>query len=658
MHSIKFVLIIAALALSLSGSLVANSPLTINLPETGQINVLSDDTVPEVTARVARISYIIGDVQIRRFESQEWEQATLNLPIVEGDEITTSRDARFEIQFDRNTHLRINENAYLKVSKLLDEGIALSLSQGTVALRANSFDKDRSYFEIDAPGSTIAVQRSGMYRIDAGQPGDTEIRVAATGGGEARLYSETSGFTVKNGRSARIFVGGNNAGEWEPGDASLNADAFDRWALDRDMAVAKSLEKAHYDTYYDQDIYGAEDLNDYGEWVYTKKYGYVWRPFRTTVSSYSDWSPYRYGHWRWIPPYGWTWVNDEPWGWATYHHGRWFYDDGYWNWSPYGYYRSMRSWWSPAMVVITTWGGSICWYPLPYSYQYYNYNYYYNNHGWGGGHGGPHPTPTPRITPNPVGTPTPVVTGPIDRIKGPKLPPFQTVPPTGVVTVNADQFGRIRKGNQMPPLAVANAVLSTVPNDQTGVKLPTIKEIKGPLSTGIKAEQPSMIKTQSPVRTGATVRNTDKPLDNDLRTTRVFGGRPPMTTRPDVPPANVESPTVRTPRDTGVIVRPPTVKTEVPTAPMTKTPKPTSPPAETSRPPEMTKPTPRYDPPVRETPRYNPPPPRQDTPRSDPPPTRQPPKSDPPAAKPAPKPDSKPAPIEDRGGGKKKDGPR
>ena len=92
----------------------------------------------------------------------------------------------------------------------------------------------------------------------------------------------------------------------------------------------------YYDKYYDRDIYGAEDLSDYGEWIYTRKYGYVWKPYPHGDKHYADWSPYRYGNWRWIPPYGWTWVNDEPWGWATYHHGRWIFADGYWAWTPYG----------------------------------------------------------------------------------------------------------------------------------------------------------------------------------------------------------------------------------------------------------------------------------------------------------------------------------
>jgi hypothetical protein len=37
----------------------------------------------------------------------------------------------------------------------------------------------------------------------------------------------------------------------------------------------------------------------------------------------ADWAPYRYGHWRWVAPWGWTWIDDMPWGFAPSHYGRW-----------------------------------------------------------------------------------------------------------------------------------------------------------------------------------------------------------------------------------------------------------------------------------------------------------------------------------------------
>jgi hypothetical protein len=48
-----------------------------------------------------------------------------------------------------------------------------------------------------------------------------------------------------------------------------------------------------------------------------------------------DFKPYATnGHWV-LTDGGWTWASDYPWGWATFHYGRWFFEDGYgWMWIP------------------------------------------------------------------------------------------------------------------------------------------------------------------------------------------------------------------------------------------------------------------------------------------------------------------------------------
>ncbi len=97
---------------------------TINAFET------DDDYTPQVTARVARITFLNGDVQIKRNGVENWEKATNNLPLAEGDELTTSNQTRVEIEFDRYNYLRLGENSYLKITTLRDGGIAVSLPQG------------------------------------------------------------------------------------------------------------------------------------------------------------------------------------------------------------------------------------------------------------------------------------------------------------------------------------------------------------------------------------------------------------------------------------------------------------------------------------------------------------------------------------------------
>ena len=535
--------------------------------------VVLDDYTPEVTARVVRISFIRGDVQIRRAdengEKQEWERAALNLPVVEGDEISTGQNTVVEIQLDSYNHIRLWENAYLKFTTLRDEGIAVSLSQGTMSLRARVFDKNKSYFEMDAPGTTVSIERTGMYRVDAGNTRNAEINISATEEGEAKIYTQTSGFTLRNGRSARIIIEGNYAGDYETSDVARVTDEFDEWVLQRDAVIAKRLNEAYYDKYYDRDQFGAEDLNDYGEWIYTRDYGYVWKPYPNSVSSYYNWSPYRYGHWRWVPYYGWTWVNDESWGWATYHHGRWVWHNNYWVWSPYGYYRWRRSWWQPAMVTIVTWNGStICWYPTGWNDNYYDFNRGYrsrnrrNNGSYQNNN--PNPNPTNPTSPNPTPT-TPVLTpAQINEIRrtNAKTPTLMRIPPSAVVAVNAEEFGKRTRGYQTAPLETAKKVLSQTPGEQQNPPLlPDYKEIKGKIGKDILIENPRVDDQKEVlIKTGASTRVSGKSLDQKLQNERIFGNRQPTIIQ-DVKPDALETKTdTNEPRKTGVVKRLPPVK--------------------------------------------------------------------------------------------------
>jgi len=533
--------------------------------------VVMDDYTPEVTARVVRISFIRGDVQIRRIgddgTKQEWERAALNLPIVEGDEISTGANTVVEIQLDSYKHIRLWDNAYLKFTTLRDEGIAVSLPQGTMNIRAYSFDKNNSYFEIDAPDTTISLQKAGMYRIDSGDTQSSQIKVTATEDGEAKVYTSTSGFTLRSGRTAQIFVQGNYAGDYETTNVSRLTDEFDEWVLQRDAAVAKRLNEAYYDKYYDRDMYGAEDLNENGEWIYTKKYGYVWKPYPNTISRYADWSPYRYGHWRWVPYYGWTWVNDEPWGWATYHHGRWVWDNNYWVWCPYSYSRWRRSWWTPGVVRIVTWNGStICWYPLGWDDDYYDYNRgyrrrnirVYNNTTIINNNTTIINNPTPTPTPTPPGL-TPEQINEIRRTNA-KTPTLMRIPTNAVVAVNAEEFGKQTRGGRTLPLQTAKQVLSQKTDDnQTPPILPPFEQVKSKISKEILIENPRINKSDELVKTGATQRENGKSLDQKLEKERIFGNRQPIIVRE---PKN-ENPTKTDsdePRKTGAVTRRPPIK--------------------------------------------------------------------------------------------------
>jgi hypothetical protein len=97
-----------------------------------------------------------------------------------------------------------------------------------------------------------------------------------------------------------------------------------------------------------------DNLASYGNWIQRPSYGWVWTP--TAVST--GWRPYQDGHWVWTDQ-GWTWITDEPYGWATYHYGRWYNDPEIgWSWVP-------GDEWGPAWVSWQEGGDYVGWAPLP-----------------------------------------------------------------------------------------------------------------------------------------------------------------------------------------------------------------------------------------------------------------------------------------------------
>jgi len=490
-----------------------------------------DDYADESPARVARIKVLEGDADLKRIDSEDWEKASENLPLVEGDQLQTLEGTRLEIQFDNETYLRLDENSSLKFSILGDEGIALSLSRGTALLSVLSFDPDAGYLEIDAPQTTVAITKEGKYRIDAGDDLNRSVTVSVWDGGTARVYSLDSGFTLKNEQTASMNLEGTYAGKWEVARSIGSFDNFDRWSAERDDFINKSLAAAQYGKYYDSDIYGADDLNYYGSWQYNNDYGYIWSPYDSALASYSNWSPYRYGQWRWLPYFGWTWVNAEPWGWSTYHYGRWIFLNGRWFWTPYSYssyYGGRRSWWRPAIVYVSYIGTRFCWYPLPYHYSYYNYNRRYRNN-WR------HYRRPRTNTGNQTNTPRTPSAANIARADKLRTPPLQRVPSTAVITANRDVFGSRKQGYDTAPPEVSREILKKEPTIiETPPILPTWKQVTANRTPDIIVRDPQKYEAKRDVKIGADERKSAEPLDKKLLEQKMFKNRPPLTNVPRV----------------------------------------------------------------------------------------------------------------------------
>jgi hypothetical protein len=94
-------------------------------------------------------------------------------------------------------------------------------------------------------------------------------------------------------------------------------------------------------------------LEPYGDWTETREYGTVWVPYATPAG----WRPYTTGRWL-LTNHGWMWMEEEPWGWAAFHYGRWAPDERLgWLWVP-------GNTWAPSWVAWRYGQGYVGWAPL------------------------------------------------------------------------------------------------------------------------------------------------------------------------------------------------------------------------------------------------------------------------------------------------------
>jgi hypothetical protein len=496
----------------------------------------ADDTTDdeyEEHARVLRVSLLKGEVSLLRAGESEWESARLNSPLVEGDTLSTGRDARLEIQADARNFIRVGPDSVLKVVTLRDEGIALSLSEGTATFRLSRFDHDKEYFEVDAPRTTVAAERTGQYRMDVSRDGT--VRVTVREDGRARVYSDNSGFELRSGRVARLYLDNSGEADWDLSRAA-DFDEWDDWNREREQYLATRLRYEGRERYYDQEVYGAEELDLYGDWQYTRDYGYVWRPHTTVVNNYYDWAPYRYGRWVWCNPYGWTWVADEDWGWAPYHYGRWVYVNNYWCWAPRGYgYQYGRARWRPALVAFVNINighdHHVAWYPLTYGQR----------------------DPRGRWWSRRFEPLTPLRRGEVDNLRRANPAILRAV-----TTASAREFGvENLRGRRAAPDLAQRALDSEPLRGGAPVARPDGPRALAPRTGGAEnnrvrdanGREVLTIVRPAPVgpardlpnrQTGASARTPGVPLDSELRRTRTFNDREPRVAQPTASGAGMQ----------------------------------------------------------------------------------------------------------------------
>jgi len=341
-----WMLLLASFALVLQVSTIAKA----------QDDDQDQDQSQDPPGRVARLDYSQGSVSFRPAGEDDWVTAVPNRPMVTGDDLWTDENSRAEVQVGSAT-LRMGPKTGITFLTLDDRTTQIRLAQGSLILRVRHLDDDDSY-EVDTPNIAFTLLQPGEYRMDVSEDGSQTITTVWHGRG--RVTGGGFSYTVLGNQSA-TFTGNEQHLDYDLGQIP-NRDDFDSWAFERDDREDHS-DSANY---VSREMTGYEDLDEYGDWSYVAGYGPCWRPRAVVVG----WAPYRFGHWVFVGPWGWTWVEDEPWGFAPFHYGRWAAVNGGWFWVPGPVV--VRPVWAPALVAFVgggpgfhfSAGAGVGWFPL------------------------------------------------------------------------------------------------------------------------------------------------------------------------------------------------------------------------------------------------------------------------------------------------------
>ena len=279
--------------------------------------VKADDDDPPT--RVARLAYTQGSVSFQPAGTDDWVAAGINRPMTTGDKVWSDRDGRVELQLDGSL-IRLSQNTGCSFLNLSDHVTQVQLTAGSVLVRVRRLDENETY-EIDTPNLAFSVLRPGLYKVAVNENGDATVVTNRSGEGE--VTGGGAAYTI-HAHDSYVFSGTDQL--YASREERNDEDEFDAWAASRD----RRWENSRSEHYVSDDVIGYQDLDAYGSWRQTSDYGYVWFP----RAAESDWAPYRYGHWDYIEPWGYTWVDDEPWGFAPFHYGRWMNYEGAWGWVP------------------------------------------------------------------------------------------------------------------------------------------------------------------------------------------------------------------------------------------------------------------------------------------------------------------------------------
>jgi hypothetical protein len=302
------------------------------------------DSNPD-NVRAVRLSDVEGKVQVFHGNDVAFDQAQMNMPVVEGMRLATGNDGRVEVQFEDGSVARVTPNSSITFSQLHRNGnatvTAIDATNGLSYYELNGRSGD---YSVHFGASTVVPTDSSIFRINL----DATPEMAVTHGTVHLSDGQNLSLDVRTNQSVRFSA--QDPGQYDV-IQSVSADTWDQWnsdrdqdlaALDTDATTARASSGNPNDPAWN-------DLDYYGDWYNVPGYGEAWAPSGVD----QNWDPFAVGSWGYYSGVGYSWISGYSWGWWPYHCGAWNWFDSYgWMWFPgnCGFGRVGAGWYPYATV--------------------------------------------------------------------------------------------------------------------------------------------------------------------------------------------------------------------------------------------------------------------------------------------------------------------
>jgi len=300
-------------------------------------------------ARIVRLSYVDGSVQIDRGEGKGYEKAIMNMPVIQGAQISTSDGgARAEIELEDGSTIRLAPESTLGFPELglSDSGHRLTTVELQKGTGYFTIHKHAGEFRVSTGGRQFEIHDNSEFRINT-----TQQRIElAVYKGDVKVPGATKKITVKRNETLAFDAADPSQQTLAKG---ISPEPYDDWNAERDRYSGLYASTSYGSGFSSAYSYGLGDLNYYGNYFYATGWGLMWQPFGIGPG----WSPFMDGAWMWYPGPGYMWVSSYPWGWMPYRYGAWNFVPGFgWAWCPAG---TRWNHWAPYTPVNTAPSGYV-----------------------------------------------------------------------------------------------------------------------------------------------------------------------------------------------------------------------------------------------------------------------------------------------------------